>query len=119
MFIPNPNDYRLTMGLNNGEYPVICICGSTRFREDIYLAYERLTRAGWITLGVCPVMREGDDPLTAEEYQNIVDMHYQKMHMADAIYVVNKGGYIGESTRSEITHAKDDCIPIFYMEGDA
>lgn len=34
------------------------------------------------------------------------DMHKRKIDMADEIYVINVGGYIGDSTRSEIAYAK-------------
>ena len=33
------------------------------------------------------------------------DMHKRKIDMADEIFVINVGGYIGESTRSEIEYA--------------
>ena len=36
--------------------------------------------------------------------------------MADAIYVINVGGYIGESTRSEIDYATRHGKEILYME---
>ena len=34
------------------------------------------------------------------------DMHKRKIDMADEIYVINVGGYIGSSTRSEIEYAE-------------
>ena len=33
------------------------------------------------------------------------DMHKRKIDMADGIFVINVGGYIGASTRSEIEYA--------------
>ena len=36
--------------------------------------------------------------------------------MADEIYVINKNGYIGSSTKSEIEYAKSKEMPITYME---
>lgn len=33
-------------------------------------------------------------------------MHKRKIDMADSIYGINMNGYIGDSTKSEITHAK-------------
>lgn len=35
------------------------------------------------------------------------DMHKRNIDMADSIYVINVGGYIGESTRSEIEYAQN------------
>ena len=44
------------------------------------------------------------------------DMHKRKIDMADAIYVINVGGYIGESTRSEIDYATRHGKEILYLE---
>jgi hypothetical protein len=44
------------------------------------------------------------------------DMHKRKIDMADEIYVINVGGYIGNSTRSEIEYAKLTGKPILYLE---
>ena len=49
--------------------------------------------------------------------QNILDeLHKRKIDMADEIYVINKDGYIGESTRNEIEYARKQRKPIIYME---
>ena len=44
------------------------------------------------------------------------EMHKQKIDMSDEIYVINVGGYIGESTKSEIEYAKRKCKKIYYLE---
>ena len=44
------------------------------------------------------------------------DMHKRKIDMADEIYVINVGGYIGESTRSEIEYAKATGKAVRYLE---
>ena len=44
------------------------------------------------------------------------DMHKRKIDMADSIYVINVGGYIGESTRSEIEYAKAHGKEVHYLE---
>ncbi len=43
-------------------------------------------------------------------------MHKRKIDMADSIYVVNVGGYIGESTKSEIEYAREHNKKIMYLE---
>ena len=43
------------------------------------------------------------------------DMHKRKIDMADAIFVVNVDGYIGESTKSEIEYAKEHGKEVFYL----
>ena len=44
------------------------------------------------------------------------DMHKRKVDMADGIYVINVGGYIGESTNSEIEYAKKHGKTVTYLE---
>ena len=44
------------------------------------------------------------------------DMHKSRIDMSDCIYVINKDGYIGDDTRSEIVYAKNLGIEIRYME---
>ena len=66
----------------------------------------------------------GDDEVWEGMYEGTLtktkemldDMHKRKIDMADEIYVINKGGYIGESTRSEIEYAKAHGKIINYYE---
>ena len=44
------------------------------------------------------------------------DMHKRKIDMADEIFVINVGGYIGDSTRSEIDYAIEHGKKIRYLE---
>ena len=44
------------------------------------------------------------------------DMHKRKIDMADEIYVINVGGYIGDSTRSEIEYARKTGMKVRYLE---
>lgn len=44
------------------------------------------------------------------------DMHKRNIDMVDSIYVINVGGYIGESTRSEIEYAQNHGKKISYLE---
>lgn len=46
------------------------------------------------------------------------DIHKRKIDMADAIYVINKDGYIGSSTRSEINYAIRIGKQVIFMEDD-
>jgi len=43
-------------------------------------------------------------------------MHKRKIDLAQSIYVINRDGYIGRSTRSEIEYAKAAGKEIYYME---
>ena len=100
-----------------GKYPVITLCGSTRFKEQFLEVQKRLTLEGNIVISVGLFGHSGDDEVWAEGTKAMLDdMHKRKIDMADTIYVINVGGYIGDSTRSEIDYAKKHGKQILYLE---
>jgi hypothetical protein len=42
--------------------------------------------------------------------------HIKRIDISDAIFVVNKNGYIGEAVRNEIEYAKRQNKEIIYLE---
>ena len=99
------------------RYKVITLCGSTRFKDDFERINKELTLAGNIVISVGCFGHAGDT-FTDEQKIMLDDIHKRKIDMADAIYVINKNGYIGSSTRSEIEYAKAHAKVIVYMEDD-
>ena len=107
----------------SGQYRVITLCGSTRFKEEFMEVQKRLTLEGNIVISVGLFGHSGDHEvwenmdegtLTATK-EMLDDMHKRKIDMADEIFVINVGGYIGESTRSEIEYAKKAGKAIRYL----
>ena len=100
-----------------GKYKVITLCGSTRFKEQFLEAQKRLTLQGNIVISVGLFGHSGDEEVWAPGTKEMLDdMHKRKIDMADEIYVINVGGYIGESTRSEIEYAKKNGRGVRYLE---
>ena len=110
-----------------GKYKVITLCGSTRFKDAFMKAQKRLTLEGNIVISVGLFGHSGDDEVwegmsedTMSKTKEMLDeMHKRKIDMADEIFVINVGGYIGSSTRSEIEYAKATGKPIHYLEPTA
>ena len=100
-----------------GNYKVITLCGSTRFKEDFERVNRELTLAGNIVISVGCFGHNGDT-FTDKQKVMLDDIHKHKIDLADAIYVINKDGYIGASTRSEIQYAKEHGKQIILMEDD-
>jgi hypothetical protein len=100
-----------------GKYPIITLCGSTRFKEQFLEAQKRLTLAGNIVISVGLFGHSGDDEVWSPGTKEMLDnMHKRKIDMADGIFVINVGGYIGESTRSEIDYAIRNGKTVEYLE---
>ena len=107
-----------------GRYKVITLCGSTRFKDEFMEAQKRLTLEGNIVISVGLFGHSGDNEVwenmdegTLTKTKEILDdMHKRKIDMADEIFVINVGGYIGSSTRSEIDYAVAAGKPVHYLE---
>lgn len=100
-----------------GKYKVITLCGSTKFKDDFLKEQKRLTLEGNIVISVGLFGHSGDDEVWTENIKEMLDdMHKRKIDMADEIFVINKGGYIGESTKSEIEYAIKTGKKVSYME---
>ena len=100
-----------------GKYKVITLCGSTKFKEQYLEAQKRLTLEGNIVISVGLFGHSGDDEIWTEDTKAMLDdMHKRKIDMADEIFVINVGGYIGESTRSEIQYAIETGKDVRYLE---
>ena len=100
-----------------GKYPVITLCGSTRFKDDFIAAQKRLTLEGNIVISVGLFGHSGDDEVFTENVKQMLDdMHKRKIDMADEIFVINKNGYIGSSTKSEIEYANATGKKVRYLE---
>jgi len=97
---------------------VVVICGSTRFRAEIAAANRELTLAGHIVLAPGVFAHTGD-LVTGWQKRRLDALHLAKIDRADWVYVVNPGGYVGDSTRREIAHADQAGKPVRYLVGGA
>ena len=100
-----------------GKYKVITLCGSTRFKDEFLEVQKRLTLEGNIVISVGLFGHSGDEEVWKPGTKEMLDdMHRAKIDMADEIFVINVGRYIGESTRSEIEYAMANGKPVRYLE---
>jgi hypothetical protein len=102
---------------------IVCLCGSTRFSEAFRQANLRETLAGNIVLTIGCDMRADAElfasttPAELAQIKAGLDaLHRHKIKLADSVLILNVGGYIGESTRAEITYARQLGKPIRFLE---
>jgi len=88
------------------NYKVITLCGSTKFKDEFIIAQKELTLRGNIVISCGLFSHSGDEELITNSIELMLDdMHKRKIDMSDEIFVINKNGYIGNSTRNEIEYA--------------
>lgn len=101
---------------------IVCLCGSTRFYQQFLEANFQETMAGRIVLsvGFYPHAQKevhGEDlGITPEQKKALDELHLRKIDLADEIFVLNLGGYIGESTSRELKYARDNGKRIRFLE---
>lgn len=94
---------------------VVTICGSMKFEKQmIEIASNLEFDKGYCVLQC--VYFDKNKKLTKEEMLKINEAHKKKIDMSDAIFVMNVGGYIGESTSNEIDYAKKHGKDVLYLE---
>ncbi|MDG4827268.1 hypothetical protein O7635_35940 [Asanoa sp. WMMD1127] len=100
-----------------GEAKVITLCGSTRFEAEFAEVNQRLTLEGCvvISLGMFSLPDTAD---TSALKERLGAVHFQKIRMADEVYIVDPGGYLGESTRKEIAYAESLGKPVRYLSSE-
>ena len=100
-----------------GNYKIITLCGSTRFKDEFIKAQKDLTLQGNIVISVGLFGHSGDvEAWDGQTKTMLDDMHKCKIDLADEIFVINVGGYIGKSTASEIQYAHEHGKKIHYLE---
>ena len=102
---------------------IVCLCGSTRFMEQFFNSGWDETMKGNIVLsvGVNLKMKTADGghvgEAMGEEVKVMLDeLHKRKIDLADEVLILNVGGYIGESTRSELEYAKAHGKRVRFLE---
>ena len=95
---------------------VITLCGSSKFKDYFFSVAKELTLQGHIVLMPGVFHHSDNDELTTEQKIQLDNLHRQKINMSDAIFVINPGQYIGESTFGEIDWANKMGKQVLVLE---
>ena len=101
---------------------IVCLCGSTRFMDAFFEAGWSETLAGRIVLsiGVCKHATDhGGEALGKEVVELLDELHKRKIDLADEVFILNVGGYVGDSTKSEIRYAIAHGKPVRWLEPES
>ena len=98
------------------KYKIITLIGSTKFKDDFIKVKEQLTLQGFIVLSLGVFSQYDNIKLSEDQLNMLADIQNKKIEMADEIFVINKNGYIGDNTKTEIEFAKYLGKKINYLE---
>ena len=98
-----------------GEFKVITLCGSARFKDEFRKQEQILSLEGYIVLS--PIFFDDiKTKLERTKLEMLKLMHYRRIDLSDEILVINKNGYIGESTKKEIDYARNHSKIVNFIE---
>lgn len=120
----NPNfvqGYFMSLKMLPDNFPkVVCFCGSSKFKEEFEYAAQVFTYHGWIVLSMCYFThyeKTKDNP-TVDRFDRIKlqldELHKRKIDLVDLVFIIDVGGYVGDSTKSEIAYAIEHNKPLAY-----
>ncbi len=105
---------------------IVCLCGSTRFKNEFVRQNLKETLSGKIVLSIGCDMKTDDEifgHLSPEELSDtkrrLDELHFRKIELADEVLILNVDGYIGESTNNELNYAKKLNKYIRFLEEQA
>ena len=102
---------------------IVCLCGSTRFMDTFHEVGWQKTLDGEIVLSVGVSKHlpfaHGAEFIGQDVADALDELHKRKIDLADYVMVLNIGGYIGDSTRSEIEYAEAQGKRVDYLEPPA
>ena len=94
---------------------VITLCGSMKFQDEMMKIAEKLALDGDCVL--TPVYMVTQHPeVTDEKIKRLKKEQLKRIELSDEIFVVNVGGYVGESTIAEIEYAKKMGKEVKWLE---
>jgi hypothetical protein len=99
---------------------IVCICGSSRFVQHCAVKAWELNKQGIATffMPTLPQWYPGAQDHHQAEHEgvaeNLDNLWLRLIEMADCVFVMNIGGYIGERTSIEIAYAQSLNKPVEY-----
>ena len=111
---------RIRRKLDEKRPTVVCLCGSTRFMDAFQKAKFDETFAGRIVLSIgCDTKSDGElfkGPEGDAIKIRLDELHKRKIDLADEVLILNVGGYVGSSTKSELEYAQKHGKRVRWLE---
>ena len=93
---------------------IITLCGSMQFKNKMIEIAAKLELEGNIVIQ-CIYFSQNKN-LSNFELELLSKLHYKKIEISDAIYIVNVDGYIGKATKNKIEYARSLNKEILSLE---
>ncbi len=93
---------------------IVTLSGSTRFKDQFREVEKKLTTDGVVVLPPAFYGKSEGIEYSPEMAKHLWDLHLYKIDISDGIFVIDVGGYIGDSTKKEIEYAEEKGKDVRY-----
>lgn len=117
IYVEKPKDSIKYRTMNFTKHSIITLLGSrTKFKKEFLRIQKELTFRGFLIMCLDFFNESGEVPVTKEQENILNSLMKQKIEMAEAVFVINPDGYIGENTKKELELAKNLNKHIVYYD---
>ncbi len=95
---------------------VVCLCGSTRYKEAFLAAAADEALAGRVVLMPGVFSKADGMALSDTELMHLTELHRRKIDLADEILIIGGADTVGADTAEEITYAGQFGKPVRFWE---
>ena len=95
---------------------IVCLCGSTKFKDAFAKANRDETLKGNIVLSVGVFSHEENLDMAGDTKKMLDELHFRKIDMADVVLFLNVNGYIGKSTLRELKYCRVNEKNVRFLE---
>lgn len=93
---------------------IVCLAGSSRYREAFERESERLTLEGCIVLGK-HVYKPGEEWDLSEAHKDMIHaVQFRKVDISHRVHIVNVDGYVGTDTYNIVRYALRAGVPMTF-----
>lgn len=97
---------------------VVCLCGSSRFKDAFMEAAQRETLDGKVVL-MPHIFRDSGDACSAEDKVRLNRLHFRKIDLSDEVLIINVGSYISPNAQRELDYARHIRKRVRFLESQA
>jgi hypothetical protein len=98
---------------------IVCLCGSTKFKNAFLSAQLSESLRGKIVLSPSVFSQADGISLNADDVAVLAEVHRRKIDLADEVLVVDVDGYVGDATAGEIEYASTHGKKIRYWSAES
>lgn len=96
---------------------IITLIGSTTFKDDFIKIAKEYTLKGYVVLHTDCFSHTDGDEYDDDEIKTLYQVSKDRIRLSDSVVVIDRDGYIGDSSLAEIQFARVLGKPVFYYYG--